>query len=343
MRLAFVLPDFYLHDEDRRADAPEWALLAEQLKFARCQSLPGDWRDWLAMQFLVRPAHASIRSSPLVSLAGQIWGRRAESLSDPPAACWFAVPVHCRAGMDHVLLDGRGCLRLEDHEITEVLACFARDFAGTGWQLRASGDGHLLLAAMSPVEPTATVAPERCLGRNLISVLPSGPGAARLRALSGELELWLFGLKLNRDRVKRGLLTITQLWCWDRSCPAAWFEPIATDRPRASVRILGRDVVAAMLAHVHGGVLSSAMPTGELPMGSVPKDLTVVLLPMQEVDAPGCAQIIDQWLGPARQKLHSGGLRALQVLANDRLFTLGKLDHWRVWRRQRGHFSVLGA
>jgi hypothetical protein len=345
MRLAFVLSDFYLHPEEQGEPGPAVASLAIALRHASSQSLAGDWRNWLALRHLP----ASYRAAPVqhaeASLAREFWlstMRAAATTTNAPLACWFATPVHCRAGLTHVQLDARGCLRLDTAEITELLAAFGRDFAGSGWSLADAGDGRLLLAASDPVAAVITQPPERWLGCNVAAALPLGPGAARLRAITGEIELWLFGAEVNRRRAQNGLPAVTQLWLWDGACNADWFAARmlgSHDRPR----LFGRDAVAAALVQAQAGVAADLPSQCRDLLDMHAAGLTVALLPTQEPGGPDLAGFLEQWLSPSLQAMRQGALRSLQLLANGRIFTLRPRDAWRFWRRRRPWYQVLGA
>lgn len=345
MRLAFVLSDFYLHPDEQGEPVPAVARLAAALRHAAGRSLAGDWRAWLA-QCCLPASHRADRIEPAAaSLAREFWRSRMDATvgaAAVPPACWFATPVHCRAGLRHVQLDARGCLRLAAAEVAELLAAFGRDFAGSSWSLADAGDGRLMLAARDPVDAVITQLPERWLGRDVAAALPSGPGAARLRAIAGELELWLFDSELNRRRAQQGLPPVTQLWLWDSACDAGWFAarvPGSSLRPR----LFGRDAVASALVRAQAGMAADLPPHSRDLLGGDAADVTVALLPIQEPGGPDLARFLEQWLAPSLQALRQGGLRTLQLIANGRLFTLRRRDQLRFWRRRRPWHQVLGA
>lgn len=345
MRLAFVLSDFYLHPEEQGEPAPAVASLANALRHASGQRLAGDWRAWLALRHFPATDRAAQVQPAAVSLAREFWLSRmrpAATAAPAPAACWFATPVHCRAGLSHVQLDARGCLRLDTAEVTELLAAFGRDFAGSGWSLADAGDGRLLLAANDPVAAVITQPPERWLGCNVAAAQPLGPGAARLRAITGEIELWLFGADVNRRRAQIGLPAVNQLWLWDSACNPGWFAartPASHDRPR----LYGRDAVAAALVQAQAGVVAD-LPSQCRDLLDMPAaGLAVALLPTQEPGGTDLAGFVEQWLAPSLQAMRQGALRSLQLLANGRIFTLRPRDAWRFWRRRRPWYRVLGA
>ena len=336
MRLAFVLSDFYVHPEEQGHSVATVEALADLLRWARRQNLALDWRDWLARQWL---GPAAAQATPSSSLARQTWEllSRATVTTSLPASCWFATPVHCRAGLNHVQLDARGCLRLSATEMAELLDDFARDFTGSGWQLIDGGDGRLLLGTEARMAAVMTQPPERWLGCNIASALPVGPGAARLRALAGEIELWLFDSSVNRQRAQHGLPPVTQLWLWDRLCSAVWMSPGSP-----ALRIHGRDAALAALLEACGGKLHDLPPALDDLLAGDDSGAAALILPLQEFTGPDLHDFIDRWLAPARDRLQQGSLSTVQLLANERLFDLRARDRWRFWRRRRPWYRVLG-
>lgn len=345
MRLAFVLSDFYLHPEEQGEPAHAVAGLANALRHASAQGLAGEWQTWLALRCFPATSHAAQRQHAASSLAREFWlwrMRASSNVAMAPSACWFATPVHCRAGLSQVQLDARGCLRLNTAEVTELLAAFGRDFAGSGWSLADTGDGRLMLAASDPVAAVVTEAPERWLGCSVAAALPLGPGARRLRAIAGEIELWLFGIALNRRRAQQGLPAVTQLWLWDDDCNPDWFAARVRDsnhRPR----LFGRDAVAAALVEPQAGVAVDLPPQCRDLLDTSATGLTVALMPTQEPGGLDLTGFLEHWLAPALEFMRQGDLRSLQLLANGKIFTLRPRDAWRFWRRRRPWYQVLGT
>lgn len=335
MRLAFVLTDLYLPDEMPVPVPTPLATLADALRFARKRKLSGDWRDWLANT----TGAATDGPQAAVSLARLLW-----SSPDPPAVCWFADPVHCRPTLDRVQLAADGCLRLDGDDMAELLARFSHDFAGSGWRLADAGDGRLLLGLDRQVASVATVNPQRWLGRDVASALPRGPGAAVLRAVSAELEMWLFGSPLNRQRQIRGLPPVTQLWFWDRSFSPAWLAQRATgriaNRRGSDVSLVAYDAFAQRLAQAHGiAIRRESSELASLLAGKA--GATVLLQPVHESAGQSLQQFIAQWLEPALRALRSRRVSQLTVIANDTEYRLSRLRFLRFWRARRDADAVL--
>jgi hypothetical protein len=133
---------------------------------------------------------------------------------------------------------------------------------------------------------------------------------------------------------------VTQLWLWDSACNAGWF---AARVPGSSLRLFGRDAVAAALVRAQAGVAADLPPQCRDLLGRDAADVTVALLPIQEPGGADLAAFLEQWLAPSLQALRQGGLRTLQLIANGRLFTLRRRDKLRFWRRRRPWHQVLGA
>jgi hypothetical protein len=335
MRLAFVLTDFYLPVEIPASVPASLAALADVLRFARKRKLSGDWRDWLANTAVV----ASSEPRAAVSLARLLW-----SSPDPPAACWFADPVHCHPTLDRVQLAPDGCLRLDADDMAELLACFSRDFAGSGWRLADAGDGRLLLGLDRNLDHVETVNPQRWLGRDIASALPSGPGVALLRAVSAEIEMWLFGSPLNRQRRARGLQPVTQLWFWDRLFSPAWLAERLVVRTANSrgpdVRLIANDAFARRLAQVHGIAIRRDAPELATLLAGGARE-TVWLQPVHESAGPSLLQFIALQLEPALRALRARRLSRLTVIANDTEYRLSPGRFLRFWRARRDARAVL--
>jgi hypothetical protein len=344
MRLAIVLSDFYLHPDEQGRSVDWVQALADSLRFATRRNLTTGWRDWLVQQSLSPEGSGKpvALPTPPTSLARRSWELLTGGQTPAPTACWFATPVHCRAGLNHVLLDARGCLRLSADEMAALLAEYARDFAGSAWQLIDAGDGRLLLGAQESIATVTTQPPEPWLGSNIAAALPVGPGAARLRAVAGEIELWLFGASLNRQRAQRGIPTVTQLWFWDRPCHALWATPVAQAAPPWP-QLYGQDAAVAALFAAHGQALRVPPQSPDDLLAAGSSQDAALIFPTQESSGPNLQEFLERWWLPAQAGLRAGRLRALQLVANERLFELRAQDRWRLWRRPRPWYQVLAS
>jgi hypothetical protein len=235
--------------------------------------------------------------------------------------------VHTVAGLDHVRLHARGCLRLDPEEGQQLAARFATDFAGSGWSLQALPDGRALLTSDQAQAKCRTERPERWLGRNIADARPEGAGAQRLRALLAELEMWLFDSALNRRRQHAGQPTVTQLWPWDVWRKSPWQAASAQGR----WRLWGQDAAAAWLAGV--GALGLCAPPHSFAdwLRREPGGDDIVLLDSLTPTTEGDGSIEERWLKPALCALQDHRLDSLCVIANDRLYRSARRRRWWPW------------
>lgn len=320
--LTVILSDVYGLSEVPVAAAPA---LAQIRRFGRSETLPGGWRRWIAER-LGRPDLASLAPASLAS-----------ALQPDAAGGWrlLATPVHLEARIDHVHMDSGAILDLEASEAAQLAADFAHTFAGTGLDLRPlARDGFLLHGF--PEEPPDTSDPARALGGDVAGFLPQGPRARRLRALGGELEMWLHAHPLNRARLTRGRASLTTLWLWgggEAGAPArAW------DLPRG----FGDDACLQGLWQLSGAMLEPAAAATDAATLWM-RDVSVVVefaLFREAARFAGLSDFDGRWLSAALAALRQARLQSLTVVAGDRLYRLERRDLWKFWRRAPLTFAV---
>jgi hypothetical protein len=278
-----------------------------------------DWRAWLLAEYGKASGSQSLGG---VAAAGWLPETR------PDRYYWLATPIHVVAGMDTVHLDPAGLLYFDDGQQQLLASDFARVFAGSGWELHATGRRELLLEgpAMASV-PTQD--PARWLGVRLGAASPAGSDAVPLRRMAAELEMWLHGHAVNRARLARGLPAATGLWLWGGGAA----QPLA---PPRLPTLLGDDLVAGALWRLGGGT-SQALPDT---FGAAPREGdTVVIL---RVDNAAALQAIDErWLAPVLAAVGSGALREAQLLVAGQRVLMKRVHQWRAWRRARPWWEML--
>ncbi len=313
--LTVILSDVYGLSEVPVAAAPA---LAQIRRFGNLQTLPGGWRPWIAER-LGRPDLASLAPASL-----------AAALQPDAAGGWrlLATPVHLEARLDHVHMDSGAMLDLEPSEAAQLAADFAHTFAGTGLELRPlPRDGFLLLGF--PEEPADTHDPARALGGDVAGFLPQGPRARRLRALGGELEMWLHAHPLNRARQTRGQSALTTLWLWGGGEAAA--PRRACDLPRG----FGDDACLQGLWQLCEASLEpAAAATDAAALGTLEVSAVVEFAVFREgARFAGLADFDHCWLAAALAALRGARVQRLSVVAGDRLYRLERRDLWKFWRR----------
>lgn len=322
-RLTLILSDLYLpaeigppSEESGFAEMPEFEWL---LRFATRSRAIAGWRPELAAQC----GAAQLAAIPPAQFAAQ--GRLPD---DRVATCWFATPVNLEARLDHVRLGQRGILRLAAEERRGWCEEFARSF-GPGLVLHDGGPRGFFLSGLE-APGAVTVEPVRVLGGDIAASLARGENSVALRRLSAEVEMWLHGAALNRERERARLPQVSSLWTWGggQGLPA-----VAIPRRENSV-FGGEDPWLEALARAQTGAGIIPAPENFPAFASNPGDGIVELTPVSDT-AGGLARLDASWFAPARVALASGALDQLDILANDRHFTTRRHAGWRFWRRGR--------
>lgn len=338
--LVIVITDLYLGAaRDAPASAP--AVARERLpavesvtRFGRVRMLEGGWRAWAA-RWLGLERYAQW---PPASIAAA-----AAPTAPPGQTVWLAEPLHLSEGIGRVHLERRGRLRLAPAECDRLAADFNALYAGSGFALAARAGGGFLLGAPAG-EPVRTCEPARVSAGTVAESLPSGAGAAVLRRLGAELEMWLHAHPLNAERAARGEPPVSSLWLWGGGAPAA--APVVGEP--AGARVYGAQAYLAGLARLGAVECHRSPPAwpyrpGE-PIGRALHGLEVseTLRDAPGADLAAAVRTLDRdWIGPAVTALHGRRLERLWLLANDRAWCLRRGDRWRRWRRGRTGLEAL--
>ncbi|MDE2049970.1 MAG: hypothetical protein KGJ72_03045 [Gammaproteobacteria bacterium] len=332
--IVIVIRDLYLDPEltarpaAGQGSAPGMEHLA---RFGDRAALPEGWRGWtahwLGLAQYAREAPASVAAAAL-----------ADALAD--RAVWIATPVHLTAGLTSLHFDRRSLLRLPDAELEALAASFRATFRGSGFDLHPLAGGELLLSGARGQAPSSTTEPARMLLTSVAEALPAGEGAAALRRLGAEIEMWLHGHPVNDERARRGAPPVASLWVWGGGGAPA--SRLAGSRETADAAF-GSDAYVRGLWRLAG---REALP--------MPVDWAAVLgepcaqraLGVVEVAEllhansswtlqDAVAEIDRRLISPSLAALHRGELDRLDLLANDRCWSLRAANRWRLWRRMR--------
>jgi hypothetical protein len=329
LELVLILTDFDVVSSPPEPTRPRLPALETLLARARRTAGPADWRAWLVARY--SGAHRAV-SAP-AQLVAAAWGTQSTAQAEP-RQYWLATPVHYFTGLDSVHLHPAGLLVLSANEQQRLTADFARAFADSPWALYARGERELLLGG--PALDASGEDPARFLGRDPSAGLPRGAGAAPLRRLGSELEMWLHEHPLNRERAARGELAISALWLWGARSESS---PLQGERPQrwdavsepATTALFGRDTCAAALWQLHGAQ-SQALPAGYAELATAS---AVVLYPTLQPEA-GLLEVFtsleSHWLAPALRALRRRRLRSLRVIVSGRSYDLRRWDLARFWR-----------
>jgi hypothetical protein len=320
-------------------DGEQW-LRRPALEFllarARRTPLPdGGWRRWLLEQHGAQAAADASRGG-----LGGLAGVAAAGLGLPAGEYWLATPVHLVAGLDTVRLHPAGLLLLDVAHGQQLALDFARVFAGSGWQLHATGARDLLLSAPAALSAVSDD-PADWLGEDPRAGLPRGADARPLRTLATELEMWLYAHAVNRERESARQLSVSGLWLWGGGRSAA-------TRPSAAGRWFGDDLVAQALwpaAAARAGapasgwsVVRDAAGTGtdaSYGASTSAHDTWHMLTDFNALE--------DAWLAPLHEDWRRGRVGRIQLLAGRWRYELTPSARWRFWTRSTPWWQRLGT
>ena len=288
-------------------------------------ALERGWREWVARWV----GREDLAQAPVSVVAAA--GRADQSASE--ATPWMATPLHLAAGLTTLHFDVRGILRLPPEELDELSLDFHRSFQDSTLVPLASGEFLLHLAG---VPPARTTEPARIAGGNVADALPQGAGAASLRRLGAEIEMWLHEHSVNRARVRRGELPVSTLWIWGGG---ATFAPMASARGDTLPRALGSDSYLRGLWQLCGGEARS-LPDELDPPYAESAVLVVEAGQMLRTKAtwsmPELLGEVDRrFIAKAVSALERRDIQRVSILANDRCLVLGVGGSRKFWRRAR--------
>ena len=337
--IVIVIRDLYLQPGGSPGSSPGSSApgLEHLARFGHKGALPEGWRAWVAHWLgLPQYAHAPPASVAAAALVGAPADR----------ALWLATPVHLIAGMASVHFDRRSVLRLPDAELEALAASFREAFRGSGFDLHPLAGGELLLSGPSIPASATTTEPALIPLIPVADALPAGEGAAVLRRLGAEIEMWLHDHPVNDARARRGALPVATLWVWGGGAPAILPPAAAGEVADAA---FGSDVYLRGLWRLAGGearplpVDWAAMigePRAHRALGVVEVAELLQVNPSWHL-ADAVAEIDRRLILPALAALHRGKVERLVLLANDRALTLRAADRWRLWRRKRTGLEAL--
>ena len=324
-RLTLILSDLYLPEEAMAGEVPQTQQLPALewlLRFASPPLRIRDWRRWLLQQLGSDLAEHRIAA---VSAAGTLSASGLES-------AWLATPVALEARLDHVRLAERGLLSLDAAERMSVCTEFNRVF-GPQHSLSECGERAFLLGGVAPL--VASVAdPARYLGAQIGPAL-AGADASELRRLSAEIEMWLHGSALNRERERLGRRPISALWLWGGDRAGA----VSNTQVDLAIEFYGGDPLMRGLARMRRTAPRDPPPAL---VQAWPAPHLVAEFAAMSGRAPESLSALDSnWFAAARDMLAADKLSSLEIVANDLCFTITPRARWRWWRRRRNWLEML--
>ena len=340
-QLVIVAADWYGRPAASSVPLPG---LTQLVRFGLAQPLQRGWRAWLALS--MRRADIAVAAPGAVAAAAL-----AEDASAPEGVAWLTSALHLTASLTTVHLDHAGLLRLDARTQRELSSSFDAHFGERGYRLEPIRSGGFLTWGPAPPAHIETIDPARCLGSSVAGALPHGPGAATLRRLTGEIEMWLHEHAVNRARALERVPPISALWPWGGGPPLR--PDVASesvrDISRAGVAVFSDDPFVEGLCRANG-VRCAPAPQTLAPVLSVAASRRVVTLEIFRALATGEAAtpadalvLLDrQWIQPALDALRAGELSRVCILANDRCVSLRTRDRLKFWRGARFALERLG-
>lgn len=339
--LVIILTDFFsAAPEYAVADLPRLALLETILARARVTTRTSDWRGWLGSRVAGELQCPLPPAGSLASTVARAWDVR-PAAGQAAGQLWLATPVHYFAGLDSVHLHPAGLLRLDNEQQHALVADFARVFADSPWRLRSLDQRELLLSG--PAIAASGGDPAHFAGSDPSPGLPRGEGAAALRGLGAEIEMWLYEHPLNLERNRRGELPVTTLWLWGAEAIAAATPlPRTPANPAPGARLYGRDTYGEALWRLQGSQ-AQALPAaldGAAIGGDVDHIFLYSLLQPEGLTA-ALLQFEQRWLPAALRSLRARRVSVLRLLLGTRAYSLRRLDLARFWRARVPWWEML--
>ncbi|MCC6172669.1 MAG: hypothetical protein IT481_11635 [Gammaproteobacteria bacterium] len=344
-----VVPDLPPAAASSGAAAASAARALARLRFAAAQPLRSGWRAWVARR-LGRPDLDGLPLAEVVAAA--ILPR--ETPGDPasPSGAWLATPLHLVAGLDTVHLPRDGIVVLEPAEREALAGGFAQTLGGGRLALLPAGADAFVVLGLD-LDAARTVDPLDCLGGSLVDAQPAGPGAAALRRLMSEIEMWLHDHPVNTARLARGVRPVRALWLWGGTAPPRPATAAMTGdaRPDAgAIAATAHRVVPRCVYADDAWTRAAARLAGvELaPEGSGPDALAfaldgdaLVTARFHAEDPPDAAAFEARFLEPALAALRVGTLGRLTLVTADRAVAVEAGDRFRLWRPRRDWLTAL--
>jgi hypothetical protein len=176
------------------------------------------------------------------------------------------------------------------------------------------------------------VDPARLLGADIGPALP-GREAPELRRLWAEIEMWLHGSQSNEARERARRRRVTGLWLWGNENGPRGERGL----DHSDHGFQGGDPIIRGLAR--GGQETRASVFSELP--AVQSHAVVEFAPLTGGEFESLPALEKNWFAPARRALDEGRLEYVQVVANDRLFTVRRRAGLKFWRPRHGWLESL--
>jgi hypothetical protein len=309
-------------------DLPELPVLSTMLHGATRLPVAADWRSGV-LAALVTPQ--SVSTVPAVVAAQAL-----AALPSAASVC-LAMPVHAVAGISRMFLAPANSFVLDAAERETLRLAFNAEFGAPDLQLHAVGAGWLLQAPFAAAANDES--PELLLGAALAREPARTAESRALRRLGAEVEMWLAGLPLNREREQRGAQPINCFWCWGGAVAGALQVPGPV--PGGLFSNVEADAWLAGLASYCARPLQRALSWEEV-RGTT--DALVILQPPLLGDVVRQLPLWEEaWLEPARRDLAARRLPALRLQIGNSAWQLPapRLTRW--FRRRQPWWQKVSA
>jgi len=304
-----AITDLVTSEGDVGADPPRLPVFEQLLAQATVRSVAGGWQAWALAQSGLTVSGAW----PLARLLTEASARPSRS----DARWWLATPMHLEAGMVTVRFDARGPLRLDAEALERLVTRFARDWAGSGYQLVAYREALLL---ETPLLPAVDVLEPGPLAGTLVEeARPAGDPSGALWRLLTELQMWLHAVGVTGVDGR----TLNALWLWGAGTGEVQGVPrwpqLEVDDP-----------------------LLRALATGDAAKTTASGDRLVEWsLAALWRAGRSFGDTDDLWWQPMLQELKEGRFTAALVYIHGREYRLAPPPWWSRWRRPRPWWQVL--
>ncbi|QZA79676.1 hypothetical protein [Deefgea piscis] len=326
MNYELIIPDTIWRDEDLRPlmnrdlSLPALATLYGKGQHQRCPIGPSATAaDFLAQRL-------NYPSSSLTALA------LAQVYPEAQPGYWLCCdPIHLRIDRDRLTMLGVPLFQISQAEADALVAALNQQFADDGFFFVAVTPSRWYLRL--PADPQLQFTPlGDALGGNMQDYLPQGEQALQFNAVLNEIQMLLYGHRVNDERDAAGIAMINSVWLWGgEQFPTAVAPPV-------SPKVWGGDHRVAALV---GANWQSAPAVADLPA----HDVTVVLDQLSIDAIYGRAYewrcqwewLEQHWFAPLLTQLQAGQLKSLTLTlpSAGTKVRVSRLDLYRFWRAPR--------